>query len=67
MNTRERVLMHSVHVVGLQVERFHVGRYRFYQIKSPAQNMSQPLTIGEAESWVQGYLAAAAKVVGVVR
>ena len=52
---------------GLQVERLHVGRYRFYRIKSPAQNMSQPLTIGEPESWMQGYLAAAAKVVGVAR
>jgi hypothetical protein len=44
-------------------KRLHVGRYRFYKIKTPAQKMTMPLTINEAESWMQGYLAAAAKVV----
>ncbi len=64
MQTRERLLVHSAALANMKVERLHVGRYRFYQIRAAAQNMSQPLTIGEAESWMQGYLAAAAKVLG---
>jgi hypothetical protein len=67
VETRERLLVHSAALANMQVEKLHVGRYKFYKIKTPAQNMTMPLTISEAESWMNGYLAAAAKVMGALQ
>lgn len=64
MKTREQLLVHSAALANMHVEKLRVGRYRFYQIKAPGRNMTMPMTLNEAESWMQGYLAAAARVLG---
>ena len=66
-NTRVRMLKHSAHLVNLKVDELRMGRYQFFQIKSCNCNMSQPLTINEAESWMQGYLARTTEAIGVSR
>ena len=56
----------AARISGLETKEFHVGKHPFVQFYTHEIKVSHPMTAYEAEAWLNGFVAANARLLQAV-